>query len=230
MPTNVMAMLQSLSRAQIERLLQAKERIETLQSRRDDLRKELAQIEATLGGLLAGTDDVARTASSSRAPTTSAATRKTTSRKAGKKAVAKRTAAKKTGAKKTAARQSAVEKTPARTTKAKKTTARKATAKKATAKKATAKTTAKKAASKAAAKKVAATGRSGGGDKRATLEDVIYNLIEKRGEAVPFQELLGTITGKKLFKTRSTNFDNVLRRTLSTSTRIKRVGRGMYGI
>ncbi len=56
------------------------------------------------------------------------------------------------------------------------------------------------------------------------------SLIEKRGEPVPFQVLIKTITGKKLFKTRSSNFDNVLRRTLSTSKRIKRVGRGLYGI
>jgi ElaB/YqjD/DUF883 family membrane-anchored ribosome-binding protein len=197
-------MLQSLSRAQIERLLQAKERIETLQSRRDDLRKELAQIEATLGGLLEGSGDVAKTARGSRkakvSATTKAATKKAAAKKVTKKATKKAT-------KKTA-----------------KKAAKKPIAKKPAIKVAKA---AKPNRGKAAA---AAKDQRGGGEKRATLEDVIYSLIEKRGKPVPFQDLLGTITGKKLFKTRSTNFDNVLRRTLSTSTRIKRVGRGMYGI
>ena len=197
MPTNVMAMLQSLSRAQIERLLKAKERIETLQSRRDLLRKELAQIEADLSGLLEGTGDVARTV---RGP-----------RKAVKKAKARKAPARKTVARRAAAKQAAAKKAPAK--KAPRKTGKKV-----------AKTVKVGKPSPAAAK----AGRGKG--KRATLEDVVYSLIEKRGKPVPFQELIGTITSKKLFKTKSSNFDNVLRRTLSTSTRIKRVGRGVYGI
>ncbi len=203
MPTNVMAMLQSLSRVQIERLLKAKECIEALQSRRDALRQELAQIEADLNGLLEGTGDVARTPRGVRK------------------------AKKKTTPRAKAARAAAAE-TPA----AKKTT-RKKTGKKAAKK--TAKKTAKKAAAKPAKalrRKVAAAPAKAarGAGKRPTLEDVVANLIAKRGEPVAFQDLLATITGKKLFETKSANFDNVLRRTLSTSTRIKRVGRGMYGI
>ncbi len=195
MPTNVMAMLQSLSRAQIERLLKAKERIEALQNRREELRGELAQIESALGGLLAGTGDVAKT---------------------------------ERGARKSAKKKSAKKKT------AKKPTAKKATAKKAATKKASPKAPARKKAGK---KKAAPAGRGAavkaakaGKPARATLEDVVYSVIEKRGEPVPFQVLIKTITSKKLFKTRSSNFDNVLRRTLSTSRRIKRVGRGLYGI
>jgi hypothetical protein len=189
MPTNVMAMLQSLSRVQIERLLKAKERIETLQSRRDELRKELAQIEATLGGLLEGTGDVAKTARRPRKSAKKTATKQATRKKIAKKRPAKTAIAAKSGKGR--------------------------------------RKVAKKAAKPARAVKAT---KSGGAGKRATLEDVVVSLIQKRGEPVPFQVLLSTITGKKLFKTRSSNFDNVLRRTLSTSTRVKRVGRGIYGI
>ncbi len=86
MPTNVMAMLQSLSRAQIERLLKAKERIEALQARQQELRHELAQIESALGGLLAGTGDVAKTARGAR----KSGEKKTAAKKAAKKRPRKR--------------------------------------------------------------------------------------------------------------------------------------------
>jgi len=41
---------------------------------------------------------------------------------------------------------------------------------------------------------------------------------------------MATIQKKKLIKTKSANFANVLRRTISTSEKIKRVGRGVYRI
>jgi hypothetical protein len=202
MPTNVMAMLQSLSRAQIERLLKVKERIETLQGRRDELRKELAQIDVDLNGLLEGTGEVAKAVRGAR--------------KSAKGAAAKSAAAKKAPRKKTSKK---------RVAKAKSGTAAKIVKAGKPAR------TAAKPAKDGRRKSAAAPQKpSGGTGKRATLEDVVYSLIEKHGEPVAFQVLLATITGKKLFKTRSSNFDNVLRRTLSTSKRIKRVGRGLYGI
>jgi len=45
-----------------------------------------------------------------------------------------------------------------------------------------------------------------------------------------FKDILATIEKKKLVRTRSKNFANVLRRTLSTSKAVKRVGRGVYGV
>ena len=65
---------------------------------------------------------------------------------------------------------------------------------------------------------------------RATLEDVIVTLIEKHGGPMSFKDILAAIIDGKLVKTRSSQFDNVLRRTLSTSDRVKRVSRGVYGI
>jgi hypothetical protein len=43
-----------------------------------------------------------------------------------------------------------------------------------------------------------------------------------------FPEIMATIQKKKLIKTKSANFANVLRRTISTSEKIKRVSRGTY--
>ncbi len=59
---------------------------------------------------------------------------------------------------------------------------------------------------------------------------MIANLIRKKGKPLAFQDMLATIRKKKLVTTKSKNFANVLRRTLSTSKRIKRVGRGVYDL
>ena len=75
---------------------------------------------------------------------------------------------------------------------------------------------------------VTASGRAAGG--RITLEDVVVSVLKRHGEPLPFKVLLQTIVGGRLFKTRSANFENVLRRTLSTSKRVKRVGRGVYDL
>jgi hypothetical protein len=93
-----------------------------------------------------------------------------------------------------------------------------------------AKKVAKKAAKKAAKKtpKKAATKKTAAGKMK--LEDVIVSVIKKNRSSIAFQELKARITKGKLFKTKSGNFDNVLRRTLSTSKKVKRVGRGIYDL
>lgn len=110
--------------------------------------------------------------------------------------------------------------------KAVKKTARK-TAKKA------AKKTAKKAAGKASGKKTVKKTAKGAPRRQAAsgrlrLEDVIVEVIRKQGGPVSFKDLFAAIVGGRLFQSKSGNFDNVLRRTLSTSTLVKRAGRGVY--
>lgn len=88
------------------------------------------------------------------------------------------------------------------------------------------KTTRKKVVKKTTRKPRAAAGGKG----RVTLEDVIVKVIKGNKGAMAFKDLKKTIVGGKLFKTKSANFDNVLRRTLSTSKAVKRVGRGVYDV
>jgi len=112
---------------------------------------------------------------------------------------------------------------------ASKKTSRKVTAKKAATKKAGKKTVraaAKKKAPRAAkrGKKKVATGG------RVTLEDVVVQVIKKNGAPVAFKDLMAKIVKGKLFKSKSKSFDNVLRRTLSTSQKVKRAGRGVYDV
>jgi hypothetical protein len=64
-------------------------------------------------------------------------------------------------------------------------------------------------------------------EARATVESVVVNLLKKRTKPMAFQDILSTIQKKKLVKTKSKDFANVLRRTLSTSGKVKRVGRGV---
>ncbi len=71
--------------------------------------------------------------------------------------------------------------------------------------------------------------RSSGAGKMK-LEDVIVSVIRKNRSPIAFQDLKARIIKGKLFKTKSGNFDNVLRRTLSTSKAVKRVGRGIYDV
>ncbi len=139
------------------------------------------------------------------------------------------------GTAKKTARKKAVKKKTARKKTAKKKVARKKTARK-TAKKAVRKTAAKKTVKKAAGKKTArrktsrkkTAGKTGGA--RVRLEDVIVAVLKKAGGPLPFKDLHETIVGGRLFATKSANFDNVLRRTLSTSKAVKRVGRGVYAV
>jgi hypothetical protein len=85
-------------------------------------------------------------------------------------------------------------------------------------------------AAKKAGRKV--TKRAAGGKRPAkgTLQDVVAGLIRSHGGPMSFQDILRAIMSRKLVKTRSKNFANVLRRTLSTSKTIKRVARGTYGV
>lgn len=100
--------------------------------------------------------------------------------------------------------------------------------KKAAVKRKAAKSKAKaKPKAKQTGRKAAAATRGGG---RQTLEDVVVAILKEHGEPMPFKALLATIVKGKRFATRSQNFDNVLRRTLSTSKRVKRTSRGVYGI
>ncbi|MEZ4389315.1 MAG: HTH domain-containing protein [Candidatus Krumholzibacteriia bacterium] len=183
MPTDLSRLIKTLSRADIEHLLAAKDELESLESRRQELLKELAAVESRLAKL-AGR-------ALGQPPRTTA---KKTARKAVKKTAKKR-------AKKSAKR--AAKAAPKRSAKT-------------------------KAKAEPKAKPQAATrGRARG---KATLEDVVVQVLTRHGDTMSFKDLLSTITTKKLFKTRSKAFDNVLRRTLSTSERVKRVGRGLYGL
>jgi len=87
----------------------------------------------------------------------------------------------------------------------------------------------KKVVGKKVVRKKAAAGKSTGAGKMK-LEDVIVSVIRKNRSPIPFQDLKARILKGKLFKTKSGNFDNVLRRTLSTSKMVKRVGRGIYDV
>lgn len=71
------------------------------------------------------------------------------------------------------------------------------------------------------------TGR-GRGRGGKSLEQVIIDLIRSKGGKMMFPDIKSTIVRRKLFATRSKNFDNVLRRTISSSRRIKRVARATY--
>ena len=65
---------------------------------------------------------------------------------------------------------------------------------------------------------------------RVTVESVVADLIRGNGSPMSFQEIFAEITKQKLIKTKSKNFANVLRRTLSTSKALKRVSRGIYNV
>ena len=107
--------------------------------------------------------------------------------------------------------------------------------KKAAVKKKTTKKTTKKAAKRVVRKKVVRkttrkkTVRSkapAGG--RVSLEDVILAVLKKSDGSMSFKEIYAAIVDGKLYKSKAARFDNVLRRTLSTSKKVKRVGRGIY--
>ncbi|MBK6900822.1 MAG: hypothetical protein IPH09_16755 [bacterium] len=63
---------------------------------------------------------------------------------------------------------------------------------------------------------------------RQTVESTVVALLKANKKPMAFPEIMATIQKKKLIKTKSANFANVLRRTISTSSKIKRVGRGVY--
>lgn len=132
--------------------------------------------------------------------------------------VSVRPAARKKVARKKAGRKKVAKKAPGKRM-AKATTRKKAVrvGKKATAKK-TLRAAKRRVAKKAAAAKA----------PKQTLESVVVGLLKAAKGSMAFQDILGTIQKKKLVKSKSANFSNVLRRTISTSKKIKRTGRGMY--
>jgi hypothetical protein len=212
MPRKNSSLLKNLSTSDLKNLLAARERIDVLEVEKARLTRELAKVDKELDRLLAGAD-----------PGRSPVRPTTTGKKAAKKVAGKKDVKK--AAKKKAAK--------------KKATKKKATKKKATKKAATKKKVAKKAVRKstAVAKRAVRTKTAGRGKPRAKtganrvkLEDVVASVIRKSGAPVSFQDIMAAIVEGKLFATRSTNFDNVLRRTLSTSKMIKRVGRGIYDV
>ena len=78
----------------------------------------------------------------------------------------------------------------------------------------------KRAAKKVAARKAKAP--------RVTVESAVVALLQGKKKPMAFQDILSTIKKKKLVASKSKNFANVLRRTLSTSKKVKRVSRGVY--
>ncbi|MFH1842143.1 MAG: hypothetical protein ABIF77_02965 [bacterium] len=115
-------------------------------------------------------------------------------------------------------------------TKKRKKKARKKVAKKKVVKKARKKVAKKKVVKKTRTKAARQVTKRAAAKGKVTLEDVVEELIRTNGKPLAFQDILATITKKKLVATKSKNFANVLRRTLSTSVRINRVGRGIYDV
>jgi len=204
MRRNHASLLVELSVADIKKLLANKKLIDVVIARKAKLETDLAKVERELERLLGAV--VSPRKKGPRRKTRKKAKRKKLGRPAKKKAAKKKAAKKKV--------------TKKRVTK-KKATKKRVTKKRMTKKRVTKKKVARKSGRKSTKK----TGRSS-----PTLEQVVAGLIKRNGAPLPFQKILSTITRKKLFVSKSKNFDNVLRRTLSTSTVIKRVGRGVYGL
>jgi hypothetical protein len=201
MPRKKSSLLTELSTADLKRLLAARERIDVLEKEKGGLVKELAKIEKELGKLM-------NEAAGARTGAVKKVRRKKVAKKTAKKAprkTAKKTVRKKVVRKKVVRKKVVRKKVVRKKVLRKKTAARKAPGKKSTA-----------AKSKGAGK--------------MKLEDVIVSVIRKNGSSIAFQDLKTRILKGKLFKTKSGNFDNVLRRTLSTSKKVKRVGRGIYDV
>jgi flagellar biosynthesis GTPase FlhF len=214
MRRNHASLLVELSVADIKKLLANKKLVDVVIARKAKLETDLAKVERELERLLGAVGSPSKKGPHRK--TRKKAKRKKLGRPAKKKA-AKKKAAKKKAAKKKTAKKKATKK---------RVTKKKATKKRVTKKRMTKKRVAKKkVARKSGRKSTKKTGRSS-----PTLEQVVAGLIKRNGAPLPFQKILSTITRKKLFVSKSKNFDNVLRRTLSTSTVIKRVGRGVYGL
>lgn len=79
----------------------------------------------------------------------------------------------------------------------------------------------KKGSRKATAKKASATGSP-------SIEAVVVDLLKANGAPMAVPEILAVIKKQKLVKTKAANFDGVLRQAMYKSSKIKRVGRGVY--
>ncbi|MBA4377133.1 MAG: hypothetical protein C0395_00445, partial [Gemmatimonas sp.] len=89
-------------------------------------------------------------------------------------------------------------------------------------------TVAKKAAARKPVVKGKVAKRKAAG--KATLESVVAGLIRANGGKMSVQDILAAIDKGKLVKSKSGNFANVLRRTLSTSAILVSAGRGLYKV
>ena len=89
------------------------------------------------------------------------------------------------------------------------------------AKRAAAKPAAKKARRKADATKAPAT-------SAPTIETIVLDLLKANGAPMALQDIMATIKKQKLVKSKAADFSGVVRQMLSKSSRIKRVGRGVY--
>jgi hypothetical protein len=177
MPRFTKKMLESVSTAELKRLVVVKGKMEKLEAEKKKLETALAKVDKELTSLF-GSKPAAKPRKK--------ATRKKVARK---RVVKKKVAAKSPGSKKKVLAKNAGKKAP------------------------------RKAPTKRAAK-----------GTTATLEDVVTKVIKAGGKKMAFQDIKKTIQAKKLFKTKSKNFDNVLRRTISSSKTIKRAGRGIYSV
>ncbi len=200
MPNSQKDFLTQLSASEMKKLLAARERIDVLETEKAKLSQALDKIENELAGLMSGLG--------------------ASPKKPGKKPGRKKAAKKKAAAKKTTRKKAATKKTAAK----KKTS--KAAAKKVTRKVAKKKTTTKKVVRKKAGRPAGKKAAASGG--RVKLEDVVVAVLKDNGGTMSFKDLIATIEKGKLFKSKSKNFDNVLRRTLSTTDKVKRAGRGVY--
>lgn len=215
------ALAGELSLDDLRRLLAVKERLTELESRRSDLESELAKVGAAIADLVKGGPVAAASGKSS------AKAAKQTGKRRASPAAAKTAGRRKVGRKKTVAKKVAVKKAVAKkTTKktAKKSMMKKSAKKMTAAKRAVAK---KAVTKKAAAKKPVVKGKAAG---KATLESVVAGLIRANGGKMSVQDILAAIAKGKLVKSKSGNFANVLRRTLSTSTVLVSAGRGLYKV
>jgi hypothetical protein len=207
--------LNELSTADLKQLLEARQRIDVLEKERARLQSELTAVEDELKRLVAGVEKPARSGAGKKAA------KKTVRRKVTKKKVTKKKVTKKKVTKKKVTKKKVAKKKAA----SKKVATGKAPAKKVVTRK---KATGKKTAMKAAGKKATSTRRAGGNQPK--LEDIVVEIIRKAGKPVSYTDIMAAITAGKLFTSKSKNFDNVLRRTLSTSKKVKRAGRGIYDL
>lgn len=89
------------------------------------------------------------------------------------------------------------------------------------AKRSSAKPATKKARKKTGAKKTPATGSP-------SIETVVVDLLKANGAPMTIPEIVATIKKQKLVKTKAADFSGVVRQMLSKSSKVKRVGRGVY--
>ncbi len=87
---------------------------------------------------------------------------------------------------------------------------------------------AEKVAKKVTKKAVKKAPVRGGSKGKVSLVDVVVGVLQQAGRPMPFKEIFEVIHAGKLYKTKSKSFDNLLRKTLSSSDRFTRAGRGVY--